>query len=616
MIEYLKRHAYAGLWLVALAVAAGVLLACEHHQLWKVQELNLFLWTPLFLKQQLVVSGGLLSWLGCFFTQFLYQPWLGVLLLCAWWWLLMWLLKRAFRLDGRWAGVLLIPVALLLAADMDMGYWIYTMKLRGWFFAATIGTTAVAALLWAFRVLPGRHGLRQAFIVLVTIAGYPLFGAYALAAALLMGLWAWCIEHSRGMAAANLLLALLCVVAVPLLYYRFVYYQTNLVNIYWTALPVFRIMNTYYLYYLPYYLLAAFFVMLTIVGWRKEESEKGKEVRGMWKGDRKVLLANGVLLAAIAVGVALSWFKDENFHHEVAMQHYVEQVRWGDVLKEGARQTDEPTRAIVMLRNLALSRLGRQGEEMYRYPNGSKLPQSVFPVQASLVVGSMVYYNYGMLNDCHHLCLEAGVEYGWRITHLTYMARAAMLNGDVKAMKKFTGVLKHTLYYAAWAEQLESLEHDRDRMAEAKETAPILHMLHYDDMAGADLGYTEKYLMGILSKMDSTDPYCQEQCLLATLWAKDAKLFWPRFIQYVRLHPQERLPRHYQEAACLFATQQHADLNTLPLDATVKQSYQHFMQLLKQYDGRDIVEVRKALFPQFGDTYFYDFYLLNKMMYF
>ena len=38
-----------------------------------------------------------------------------------------------------WTAVLLIPVALLLIMDVDLGYWIYYLKLRGHFFAATIG---------------------------------------------------------------------------------------------------------------------------------------------------------------------------------------------------------------------------------------------------------------------------------------------------------------------------------------------------------------------------------------------------------------------------------------------------------------------------------------------
>ena len=111
----MKKFLYIVVWLVALVVITGALLLYEGHLLWKLQEMNLFLSTSMFLKEQMVVPGGLLTWAGMFFTQFFYWPWLGVLLLAAWWWLLMWIVKRAFRIPDLWAGLLLIPVAVLLS---------------------------------------------------------------------------------------------------------------------------------------------------------------------------------------------------------------------------------------------------------------------------------------------------------------------------------------------------------------------------------------------------------------------------------------------------------------------------------------------------------------------
>ena len=88
----MKKYLFIAPWLVALAVIAAVLLVYEGNLLWKIQQMNLFLCTPMFFQEQMVIPGGLLVWISTFFTQFLYIPWFGVLLLCAWWWLLMWLI--------------------------------------------------------------------------------------------------------------------------------------------------------------------------------------------------------------------------------------------------------------------------------------------------------------------------------------------------------------------------------------------------------------------------------------------------------------------------------------------------------------------------------------------
>lgn len=604
----LKRYPDMVVWLGTLVVTAGALLLWEYHLLWKIQELSLFLWTPMYFKQQMVVAGGLLTWLGTFFTQFLYQPWVGVLMLCSWWLLLLWILKHAFQIPTRWGALLLIPVALLLVADVDMGYWIYVIKFRGWFFAPTIGTTMVAALLWAYRRLPTRYGTRQILLVTTTIVGYPLVGIYALAATLLMGIWTWRLEETRGIAVINTILAVLIVVAMPLLYYRFVYYQTNIVNIYWVGLPIFRIVENYPNYYIPYYLLAGFFLLL-VVG-------VGRKMKNYLEKPFFSIATQTVLGVVMMAGVTLSWFKDENFHHEVAMMHYVEYTHWNDVLKEATRQQEEPTRAIVMMRNLALARLGRQSTEMYRYPGGSQRPASPFPIQASQLVGSMIYYNYGMMNDSHHLCIEAGVEYGWRINHLTYLARTALLNGDSKVMLKYTGLLKHALYYDHWAQLLEDLQRHPKHIVEARETAPILHMMQYEDMVGADNGYTEKYLMGIMADTDADDPYFQEQCLLATLWTKKSDQFWRQFSKYTQLHPNRPIPRYYQEAVYLFAHKDRPEALTLPFDAGVKETYERFMEQYRLYDGKSKLEARQNLYPLYGDTFYFDYFLLNELTYF
>ena len=163
-------------WLGALLLIALALLCFESDLLWKVQQYNLFLDTPLFFREQMLVPGGLLSYASCYFTQFFFYPWLGVLVLCSWWLLLMWLSKRTFRISDNWTVLALIPVAILLVADMSLGYWHYFMKLRGYFYVPTIGTTAAVGLLWAFRSLPQKLWLKIIFLLIATIVGYPCLG--------------------------------------------------------------------------------------------------------------------------------------------------------------------------------------------------------------------------------------------------------------------------------------------------------------------------------------------------------------------------------------------------------------------------------------------------------
>lgn len=626
-----KGHATTLVWLMALIITAVVLLVYERHVLWKIQEQNLFLDTPLFFRQQMVVPGGLLTYVGSFLTQLLYYPVLGVCVICVWWGLLLELMRRTFRVGEPWSMLLLVPVASLLVANVDMGYWIYPIKLKGWYFDATVGVTAIIALLWAYRSLSARRLWRRVFLVLTIVVGYPLIGSYALAAAILMALWSWRLDGNRWQALTECILAVLTVVAVPLLAYQYVYYQTNMVNLWWTALPVFKIFEVNSEYYVPYALLGACLVILVVGSGKKENVRTAKsdikvtkadtrskkkevKVKKLPKGWWKIAVVAG-MLAAMVVGVWAAWMKDENFHREIAMERYVEQTRWEDVLEEAAKQKDVPSRSVVMMRNLALARLGRQSTEMYRYPNGSKKPASPFAPPSSMLVGNMIYYHYGMLNDSRHMCIEGGVEYGWRVEHLKYLARCALMANEKNVMYKYTEMLKHTMFHSQWASWLEKLQQQPQLKREDSETGPIMHMMHYPDVVGTDHGYAERYVMNHLAAMDSDDPYLQEQCLLAALWAKDSHLFWPRFANYLRQHPGEPIPRYYLEAALLFADLEGNAPFRVKVDDYIKKMYKEFTGLLPRYDGKDLSDVRSALYPMYGDTYFFQFFLTDDLLY-
>ena len=596
----------------ALVVIACALLLFESDLLWKIQEENLFLGSSLFLREQLVASGGLLSWLGAFFTQFFFHPWTGTIVLCLWWALLVWLTQRAFCLPRRWCVLLLVPVALLLLTIVDQGYWVYMLKLRGHAFAATIGTTAVAALLWGFRCIPSRACWRVTYILLTAAIGYPLLGIYGLAATLLMALWGWRLGGGWRQCVALTLVAVAAVVAVPLFCYHHVYYQTNLDNIWFTGLPIYYITEEYHAYYLPFYFLAAFYAAMA-AGYRTEcrQPEGAARPKTVWLR----WLPQAGVAAVLAWGVVHFWYDDENFHHELAMQRSIDRLDWQAVVDEARRQDCEPTRAIVMMRNLALSRLGRQADEQFLFRNGSRPYAAPFDIRQMIVCGPLIYYHYGMLNYCNRLCTEMGVEFNWRVQQLKAMVKCAILSNETALARKYIALLRQTTFHGSWADRAEQLLRHPGQIAHDADMEPVTHMLHYTNLLTSDKGSPERFLMQQLAASTYTgDPLFQEQALLATLWTRDIRQFWDRFADYIRLHPRDRMPRYYQEAAYLYANIEGRDnIDSQPFDASVKESYSRFMQFAAQYDNAEIEVARKALYPAFGQTYYYDYYTMSQL---
>lgn len=603
----MKKISPIALWLGTLSVVAFALLFFEADLLWKVQQHNTFLYSVLYFKQMMVVPGGMLSWLAGFFTQHFYYPGLGVLLICGWWLLLMWLTKRTFNIADKWTVLTLIPVAILIIANMDLGYWVYVIKLRGYFFVPTIGVTIGTALLWAFRMLPDKLWIRMTSIVLVTVVGYPLMGTYALATVLLMGLLMWRLSTNRIQNVVLTVAALLSVIAIPLLYYRFVFYETNIINIYRTALPVFSITDDYPNYYIPFYVLAVYYLLLVVTYRKKCELKKPMM---QW-------IVQGCVLAAVAGSVYYFWYKDDNFHHELRMERCVEDADWEGVVKEGTKQVGEPTRAIVLMHNLALSRLGRQCEEMYKFPKGSSKINTPLPVYMYHIAGKLIFYQYGIVNECHRICMEEGVEYGWNVELLKYMARCAIFSNEPQAARKFLNLLRQTQYYGKWADRMEKLLNDPDLLANDSETGPITHMLHYSDRLDSVDGYVERFLMNFLAQHDADDPLFQEQAVIGSLWTRDPNYFWPRFEYYINLNPNRPIPRIFQEAAYLFGNLEGLEwVEDLPFDKNVKDDFRAFMQLIQRYKTAPSKELRNYIYENYGTTYYFEYFFLKDITYY
>ena len=612
---------------VALLATACCLLIYEREFLWKAQEMNLFLDTPLFLKQQMVTSGWLLTWLGCYFTEFFYVPWLGVTLLTLWWAVLMLVLWRTFRIPLQWTAVLLIPLAAIIIMNMDIGYWIYYLKLRGHFFVAAIGTTIAVASVWLFRVLPSKYYLRPIYIFVSTGVLYPLIGFYGLLAALLMGLMELRVESGEWRVGrlVSMIVAVLSIVFWPLFCYNYVFCQTGIQNIWWTGLPMFIVDEELDVFFIPYYILAASLVFLALMDgrWKMEDvRRKMADVKGKKedvKGKKSKFpvrwaLIHVVLVAGVGYGIYHFWYKDSNFHKELRMQQCVEQLDWQGVLEQAVSDDEEPTRAIVMMRNLALFRLNRQGDDMYHYLDGSRLCTKPVPVRMMQVVGYSMYYNYGLPNYCHRWCLEQGVEFGFRAEYLKYLMRCALVNGEHKEAQKYASLLKHTRYHKAWAQKYERFIGHNTLLKDNKEFQPIFHLMTGGDYLGADQMMAEKFIMDRFVKTHSDDKLYQEQSLIAAMWQKDIQLFWPRFFEYANSHQGERMPIHYQEAAYLYGSLEHeVDISRMPFDEQVKNTYKAFMDLANNAPSADEEVMRSIFYERFGNTFFYNYFFVHDL---
>lgn len=571
--------------LFALAAFGFVILTYEHEYLFRIQEQSLFLDTPLFFYQMMTFPAGLLSWFGTYLTQYLYYPWAGTLILLALWALLMWMLQQTFCIPRQWSVFTLLPVCTLAITVFHLGYWIFYLKMHGYFFASTIGTIAAVALIWLFRLLPGRYHIRTVFLILSSIIGYPLIGCYALLATLAMGILTRRLEDSkRADCIIHTLLALITIIAVPLICYRTLYHSTSISDIWLVGIPQFQTAEkTCTPYYAPYALLA----LWLIIGSLAYNFAPLKRTKGL-----TLYVAQLSIFILAGIFTYLNWYKDQNFHLELKMYRYMEQQNWEGMLTT-MQEAVRPTRFMSVMKNLALFRLGRQGDEMYTYPSGNCPSVAPFEVRMLQTGGKLLYLNYGQANFCHRWCMEDGVEFGWRVEYLQCMATSMLMNGEKAAAEKYLNILKHTRYYQTWTP-------DHQELTLMKRLMPDNNQLTSDNMMA------EAFLVNHFANRDSNDPLAQEASLMFALQSCNSEVFLQRLSHYLELKPQSRIPIHCQEALCIY---QKTD--SIPVDEAVSRNYQMFMQKAGQYRGMSIEAVKPLMQEQFGNTFFYDYYFNN-----
>ncbi len=598
---FLRRWLTPLVSVLLLVAVAAVALVAENNYLYRVQELNLFLCSKQYFADQMAAPAGWLSWCGTMLTQLFYHPWLGIAALVVLWGMLISLIKHTFRLSGEWSTWALLPVAFLVISCFHLDYWIYYLKLQGYFFAGTIGSLCMIALVKGYRWVQARNVLAPLYILVAAMVGYVLVGVYGEMALLMMALLSAFSPLSAKQKALHVGCAALGGIVFPLICYQWIYCRTALWHVYWVGLPLFCVDGKWYLpYYLPYIYMAVVMLLMCVVAHRKPQLRH-----------RGLAIALYILPIMISVSyVWTGWYKDTNFHTELAMSSAIEQRQYDEALQV-ASQAHHPTRSIWTMKNIALMNKGQLGNEMYHYPNQSTRSKAPFDVKMVHTVGKLVYLCYGQANYCYRWCMEDGVEFGWRIEDLVLMLKCSLLNGEDAAARKYVDLLRQTWFYKDLADHYASYIHHPERVKNDPELALIKRLMGTDNRLTSDNMTATVYLLNHFVHVKSNDPVLQEQALAWSLQSKDSALIIPQYQEYVRLHPHSAIPTHYQEVAWLLSEQgNEGKLDLSGVTEEVKQSYASFMQAAQQYRGMSLAEVQNALYPSFGNTYYYE-YLLN-----
>lgn len=578
------------LWLALILAAPGYL--------YRLEQTDLFLFTRDFLVQKVARPGGLLAWLSAFLTQFMHIPWIGALILTGTYFAVTIFGRKTFSIPISQSVIALIPAALLAAALMHTGYLVYKLKYPSIAFVPALGFL-VATLPVA--VIKKLHltSSKLLWLTIWTFLSYPATGIFALLGTLSSALQVICAPSvgrtGRNVKATTALLAAILIAIAPPLWH-YVMGNSRLADS-WTALvpPIPR--GCRLSHYIPYLLMGLWFIVMPILGPRLSSRIQSRTSRFC-------------SYTAISLYVLLFWFKDFAFAAETRMSWAADRGDWQKVVSIHRRttslKTHEPTRLMVMYKDLALFKLRSEGEEAFTLRDGSRPQRTPIYIPLSLQAGKEFYLHYGLPNFCYRWCIETHAESGWGSGSLRYAAMSSAVSGQTITASRFHTMLRHTIFYRHWAEKQKELSENPELMTLDETYRDILPILCSENWFDNDMSLLEEYLSGYFTER-FPDNASEDYLRAAMLWAArkcNMEDFLYLYGQWLPKRSTERIPLHYQEALILFAgLDPNINVSHFPFDEVVKASYASYRKFVERHPGMTAGDDEFRRY--FSRTYYY-----------
>jgi len=637
-LEGLSRHLFKVLPYF-LAVLLWVILATYgQYFLKKVEDLSIFMFDWQYFKEAIQIPGGFLGVAGAFFTQFLYLPWLGSLI-----WVFLLLITyqltiKAFKMPERFKALAIIPVALFIIGNMSLGYGVFIMREQDHFFAPLLGYMAALIPFFAIRHIKA-SGNKTILLVLWTAIGFPLFGTFALIGTLT----ATCEtlmnqEILRGKRLSLLAVCIALIILIPLIAYDF-FTSYRLADSWHLGLPTISEDKWTHAIRTPLQLALLFLPVMALISRKFKENSKSC-----------ILQVSVYIISITAVWVF--WFKDDNFRTELAMSEAVDRFEWQKVIDiyqdavnshaksdakayadrtaklKGVKNQNtineivdsyndrffEPTRTMVIYRDLALLKMNRALDEAFTMKDGGRPQKSRTQIPMAFQSGKQLYLQYGLVNMSYRWCLEDVIEHSWSYSTLKYMAMHCIIMQESDFAYKYLNKLNKTIFYRNWAKEQMALSCDSALMSISKPYDDILPYMCFENRMTNDLVKSETFLMKHYSEPEppNATPEYDRAALLWAMRTQNIPLFWQRLIPYLVSNNVSVLPRGVEEAALLYSKLENRGIE-LPYSKKVNDSYDAFNRYVSSHPIREMKESAYPYAQKFGNTFFYYYYFIRNL---
>lgn len=563
--------------------------------LYHLEQYSLFCPKGDYLRSFFEQPGGVLALIGAFLTQFCHYPVLGAALFALLMCLLTFLTEKAFALEGKAVWLSTLPALFLLLFITRMDYSVYLFRTYGLLYSQLLGFCATSALILLYRKFFLGKRFSPLFVAAVVLIGYPLFGAFALLAALLMALLAL-QEGKQGF--IDLALVLLLGFAVPWLCGNWsgVFPRIHRKFVYLAAFPYMEFLDNF-ICLVPLILAASATVALSFL--RKA-------------GRVTVTVLVAVTLLLVAGGS--NW--DRGFHTVLGMEKAVSRQDWDKVLKL-AKKEKNPNRVHVLYRNVALYETGALLEKMFQYPDGDAPLHTLAQFPISNICGVPVLYYCGMINPSDRLAMEYSSTFCKNIHYYKYQAKTALVSGEYELARKYLDMVDANWFQGDWTGRYRAFLDNPALMDADKEFQRLRPLLRNNPKDFEASGPLQEMLFAHFENPDYVNEAYYEWQTAFYLIQKDADRTLYSLFNRLDLVPDAPVGMAVAEGAALFGSESgdmevmRAITSVLRNRNSVLQRFTQFSKAANNTRDSDSEETKEWFAAHYGGTYWYYFLFVD-----
>jgi len=555
------------------------------------EDFSLFVFDVPFFLEKISQPGGVLLYLACFFTQFLYHPWLGALIITGLLQLIQWITHKSFEFNRKYFILSYIPSFLLLIIITNIGRSLYLMTHIESLFTYILGTFFLLLSYFFFRKIQSSRKCLITLSCLFPLLFFAMSGSIAIyffAFILICRTFSINSKNSTLVYSLCIALYMLSFLLAKLFIYPHSTYLQALFGI-CPAIPF----NQSGVELLPHILLAFFFLFAAI------------KQRFLPLGNRIISYARWTYtnLIWLLIFIAITAFMantNDDFRYEMVIDRSIQDRDFDRALKVG-KDAPHPTREMTVLRNFALVLSGQAGERMFEYTQDFKsdgLFLDYKKEELSYPAGPMIYLNLGAKHLASEWADNDYLQKGHSFRTLKNYALTATVNGHLNATKKASEILENTLFHCDFAKELHEFSLDSTLISKDPVLGDIKKRLSDKYYEFPSKGKYSEFICNFY-RGNENNKVAYDYYMMSALLNKDlSKFVWG--VKRYKIYYKNALPKHYAEAVALY---NYLNKDSLYVNPSTQQQFNEYLKLKKEQNNP--ATEKNIMRRNFGETYWW-----------